>query len=84
MEDYYLGNGNKRPKLADYNKEFGWNGHLYYTIDKLKYDKKVRERKELKETNKKASKYAENLSWGILPAVESKKQRRNNGRIYKK
>lgn len=76
MSDYYLGNGSKRPKLADYKKEFGWNGQMFYTIDKLKYDKKVQERKELKETNKKASKYAEKLSWGILPAVESKKQRR--------
>lgn len=76
MSDYYLGNGNKRPKLADYKKEFGWNGGMYYTIDKLRYEQKVRDRKQLKETNKKASEYASGLSWGILPSIESVKRRR--------
>lgn len=46
MSDYYLGNGNKRPKLADYQKEFGWCGHMYYTLDKIKYDTRVYERKK--------------------------------------
>lgn len=60
---YYLGNGNKRPKLADYYKEFGWEGQVYYTIDKINYNKKVQERKRFKETNKKASEYAKKR-WG--------------------
>lgn len=73
---FYLGNGSKRPKKADYMKEFGWNGGMYYTIDKLNYEKKARALKETKETNKKASQYAKNLSWGILPAFSETKQRR--------
>lgn len=75
MNEYYLGNGNKRPKLADYKKEFGWNGGMYYTIDKLRYEQKVRERKQLKEINKKASEYARGLSWGILPSANSVKSK---------
>ena len=76
MSDFYLGNGNKRPKLADYKKEFGWNGEMFYTIDKLRYEKKVEEYKKLKETNKKASEYARGLSWGCLPSVDSVKRRK--------
>lgn len=76
MGEYYLGNGTKRPKRSDYMKEFGWNGDMFYTIDKIKYDKKIKERKELKETNKKASKYAQGLSWGILPAVNTTQKTR--------
>lgn len=73
---YYLGHGNKRPKLADYQKEFGWNGYMYYTIDKLKYEQKVRDRKHLEEVNKKASKYFAGLSWGILPSADSVKKKK--------
>lgn len=72
MSDFYLGNGSKRPKLADYRREFGINGQMIYTLDKIRYEKKQQEVKQLKETNKKASKYASSLSWGILPAVNQK------------
>lgn len=75
MNGYYLGNGNKRPKLADYKKKFGWNGGMYYICDKLKYEQKFRERKQFQETNKKASKYASGLSWGILPSADSVKSK---------
>lgn len=76
MSEYFLGNGNKRPKRSDYMEAFGWNGGMYYTIDKLRYENKVQARKELKENNKKASKYASTLGWGILPASSSKRRKK--------
>lgn len=63
MGDYYIGNGSKRPKLQDYNKKYGWQGHTFYTMDKLKYEQKQRDYKTYKENQKKASEYAKNLHW---------------------
>lgn len=60
---YYLGNGNKRPRLADYKREFGWNGHTFYTLDLLKYEQKREAYKTYKENQKKASEYAKKR-WG--------------------
>ena len=72
--DFYLGNGSKRPKLEDYRREFGINGQMIYTLDKIRYEQKQYELKRTKEVNKKASKYASALGWGCLPAVENKKK----------
>ena len=83
MSDYYLGNGNKRPKLADYKREFGWNGGMYYTIDKLRYEQKVRDRKQLKETNKKASEYEVVYLGVFCHLLKVLKGEESNGRIYK-
>lgn len=52
--EYYLGNGSKKPKLADYNKKFGVMGSLYYTADNLKYIQKINDKKQFKENDKKA------------------------------
>ena len=75
MSEYYLGNGSRRPRLADYRKEFGFYGHTYYTMDLLRYEQKQAELKRLKEVNKKASEYASGLGWGILPPSERKNKR---------
>lgn len=76
MTDFYLGNGNKRPKLEDYRREFGINGQIIYILDKIKYERKQRESKRVKEVNKKSSLYASNLGWGILPAIEKEKNKK--------
>lgn len=70
MADFYLGNGSKRPKRDDYRKEFGINAEVFYRLDKIKYEQKQDSIKSLKETNKKASKYASSLGWGILPPAK--------------
>ena len=63
MNDYYLGNGSKRPKKQDYLNTFGWYGSTLYTLDKIKYEKKQDEKRKLKETNKKASQHFKNSTW---------------------
>lgn len=79
MEGFYLGNGNKRPKLEDYRREFGINGQMIYTLDKIRYEEKQQRLKETRETNKKASQYAANLGWGSLPAKQNKVSKKKKG-----
>ena len=60
---WYLGNGSKKPKKQDYMKEFGWQGEMFWRIDKINYEKKQDERKKMNYTNKKASQHFKNRSW---------------------
>ena len=32
MSDFYLGNGNKRPKLEDYKRAFGVNAQFFASL----------------------------------------------------
>ncbi len=41
MSDFYLGNGNKRPKLEDYKRAFGVNAQMVYTLDNFVMSKIV-------------------------------------------
>lgn len=69
---YYLGNGSRMPKRADYMKEFGWSGDMYYTLDKLNYQKALAARKEAKENNRRAAEHCFRLDY----------VKRSDGRIF--
>ena len=78
MSDFYLGNGTRKPRLEDYRREFGIDGQMIYTLDKIRYEQKRRQLKETIETNKKASKYIDSLGWEILQENKTKKKKRKN------
>ena len=80
MSDFYLGNGTRKPRLEDYRREFGIDGQMIYTLDKIRYEQNRRQLKETRETNKKASKYCASLGWGILPAAEIRKKKKTSRR----
>lgn len=83
MSDFYLGNGNKRPKLEDYKRAFGVNAQMVYTLDKIRYEQNCRAVKEARENNKKASKHCAVLDCGILSTVKSSKVGRQSKTIKK-
>lgn len=68
MSKYYLGNTSKMPPKSAYREKFGWNYEMFYTVDKLNRGKVNEFRKQVKETNKKASVYTYGLGWGCIPS----------------
>ena len=63
MSDYFLGSGNKKPKRADYMREFGWQGDMFYRLDAIKYSQKQQAKKEYKENLKKQAEHFKNSTW---------------------